>query len=130
MRTIEFCYWLQGPFEWAGVTELTEKQVTCIKQHLDLTFVTNPEGGPFVHWLRGALDGRTTLDERQTTILREKLNQVFIHVIDPSYTDDPEKQQEMQDAHDGVKPEKPQRPRRDRPPGGLGRSSSPTRFMC
>lgn len=34
-----FCYWLQGFFEIADPTALTEKQVKMIKEHLNMVFI-------------------------------------------------------------------------------------------
>jgi len=101
MTPREFCYWLMGPFEIAGLTELSAKQVSCIKNHLDLSLKCVPEGGPFVFWLQGALSGRESLDARETGVVRDKLAGVFIHVIDPSYSDDPDVQAKLQAIHDG-----------------------------
>ncbi len=39
MKSVEFCYWLQGYFELSpGLKELTVEQVECIKKHLNLVF--------------------------------------------------------------------------------------------
>ena len=62
MNSIDFCYWLQGHFEISDTKELTEEQVTIIKNHLNL---------------------------------------VFKHEIDPMYNGDPK---ELQDIHDGKPP--------------------------
>jgi hypothetical protein len=39
MKSVEFCYWLQGLFEVAEPTALNEKQTDLIKRHLNLVFV-------------------------------------------------------------------------------------------
>ncbi len=66
MRSVDFCYFLQGFFELSDPnTPLTEKQVQTIKNHLKL---------------------------------------VFLHEIDPSYSDDPTVQKIFQNIHDGKKP--------------------------
>lgn len=49
MKSVEFCYWLQGLFEVAEPTALNEKQTDLIKRHLNMVFVheidaTYPEG--------------------------------------------------------------------------------------
>lgn len=62
MKSVEFCFWLQGFFELSESEQLTPRQVEIIKNHLKL---------------------------------------VFYHDIDPSYSDDPEVQAEMQAIHDG-----------------------------
>lgn len=39
MKSVEFCYWLQGLFEVGEPTTLNEKQVDLIKRHLNMVFV-------------------------------------------------------------------------------------------
>ena len=39
MKSVEFCYWLQGFFECAEPDALTPRQVETIKKHLALVFV-------------------------------------------------------------------------------------------
>lgn len=66
MRSVDFCYFLQGFFELSDAnTPLTEKQVQTIKNHLKL---------------------------------------VFLHEIDPSYSDNKIVQQIFQNIHDGKQP--------------------------
>lgn len=38
MKSTEFCYWLQGFFELSKLDKLSEEQVKCIKNHLNLVF--------------------------------------------------------------------------------------------
>jgi len=38
MKTVEFCYWLQGVFEMSEVSSLDEKQTATLKRHLDMVF--------------------------------------------------------------------------------------------
>ena len=38
MKSVEFCYWMQGLFEIGDVKELNEKQVEIIRKHLDMVF--------------------------------------------------------------------------------------------
>lgn len=38
MKPTEFCYWLQGFFELSQSTQLSEKQVQMIKNHLAMVF--------------------------------------------------------------------------------------------
>jgi hypothetical protein len=55
MKSIDFCYWLQGYFEVAGVEGqavlMTEKQVKMIQKHLSLVFKheIDPSMGPREH---------------------------------------------------------------------------------
>jgi hypothetical protein len=49
MKSVEFCYWLQGLFEVGEPTQLNEKQTDLIKRHLNMVFIheidkTYPEG--------------------------------------------------------------------------------------
>ena len=39
MKSVEFCYWLQGLFELGEVETLSARQTELIKQHLHLVFV-------------------------------------------------------------------------------------------
>jgi hypothetical protein len=69
----------------------------------------------FAYWLQGFFeisgDNVKTLDETQVLIIKNHLNLVFFHEIDPSYTKEPEKQETMQNLHDGlISPIKPQNP--------------------
>lgn len=38
MKSVEFCYWLQGFFELSGQVALNENQAEMIKKHLALVF--------------------------------------------------------------------------------------------
>jgi hypothetical protein len=38
MKSVEFCYWLQGLFELAEPKSLTEAQTRMVKNHLALVF--------------------------------------------------------------------------------------------
>ena len=61
----------------------------------------------FAYWLQGffELSDITTLDEKQTELIKRHLNMVFIHEIDPSFP--AEQQAALDDAHSG----QPKRPR-------------------
>ncbi len=39
MKSVEFCYWLQGLFEVGEPTTLNEKQTDLIKRHLNMVFI-------------------------------------------------------------------------------------------
>jgi hypothetical protein len=39
MRSVDFCYWLQGHFELNGYNALTKEQVEMIGKHLNLVFL-------------------------------------------------------------------------------------------
>lgn len=55
----------------------------------------------FVFWLQGLfeLGDPKTLDEKQVECIKRHLNLVFFHEIDPSYTDDKDKQNKMNEIH-------------------------------
>lgn len=38
MKSVEFCYWLQGLFELANPAALDEKQTDLVKRHLAMVF--------------------------------------------------------------------------------------------
>lgn len=63
----------------------------------------------FVYWLQGLFElsdpQPQTLNATQTDLIRRHLQLVFKHEIDPSYSSDPQVQQEMQDIHDGKVPD-------------------------
>lgn len=39
MKSVEFCYWLQGLFELAKPEALTAEQTAMVKKHLDMVFI-------------------------------------------------------------------------------------------
>lgn len=56
----------------------------------------------FCYWLQGVFEVAelNSLNYKQTQMIKDHLNMVFIHEIDPSY---PESQQQaLNDAHDGA----------------------------
>lgn len=64
----------------------------------------------FAYWLQGffEISGVCDINQDQTQVIKNHLNLVFKHEIDPSITTDPKKSQELQDIHDGkTKPYKP-----------------------
>jgi hypothetical protein len=102
MRSIEFAYWLQGYFEISeDVTEINERRLSIIKAHLSLVFEYDKEPSKFIHWLKGFLDGanHNSLTPELTDKVKKELHSIFKHVIDPSYTNDPKKQNEMNAIH-------------------------------
>lgn len=65
----------------------------------------------FCYWIQGffELSESEQLTPRQVEIIRNHLKLVFYHDIDPSYSEDPAVQAEMQAIHDGdAKPPKRQ----------------------
>ena len=100
MKTIEFCYWLQGYFELRdNGSALTHKQLECIAKHIKL--VQEVEGklaGSIVHWISGLIDGINTSESlpeelqseilaNTTELIRARLHEVFQHDIDNTYGD-------------------------------------------
>ena len=61
----------------------------------------------FAYWLQGFFelaDPNTPLTEKQVQTIKNHLKLVFLHEIDPSYSDDPTVQKIFQNIHDGKKP--------------------------
>lgn len=61
----------------------------------------------FVFWLQGFFelsDPSAPLTEKQVQTIKNHLKLVFLHEIDPSYSDDPTVQKIFQNIHDGKKP--------------------------
>ena len=58
MNSIDFCYWLQGHFEISETTELNEKQVEIIKNHLNLVFKHEIDGMYEKEQLQNVHDGK------------------------------------------------------------------------
>lgn len=61
------------------------------------------ESKSFCYWLMGLFElaDPKTLNEKQVQTIKNHLNLVFYHEIDPSYTDDKEKIKEMNEIHSG-----------------------------
>jgi hypothetical protein len=55
----------------------------------------------FAYWLQGFFEvcNPETISKEQTLQIKNHLNLVFYHEIDPSYTDDKSKQQDMNLLH-------------------------------
>ena len=61
----------------------------------------------FCYWLQGFFElaePNTALTEKQVQTIKNHLKLVFLHEIDPSYSDDPTVQKIFQNIHDGKKP--------------------------
>ena len=89
MKSIEFCYWLQGYFELSQEVGLTKKQLECISKHIAL--VEKHEGlDTFTSWLLGFLEsyelmGGTDMRASSVQIIVDKLGKKFKHEIDKVY---------------------------------------------
>jgi hypothetical protein len=60
-----------------------------------------------VFWLQGKFEldnDQQALTAEQVRIIKNHLKLVFLHEIDPSYSDDPTVQKIFQNIHDGKKP--------------------------
>jgi hypothetical protein len=55
----------------------------------------------FAYWLQGffEISGSNELRPEQVVMIKKHLNMVFYHEIDPSYTPDPKKQDELTHIH-------------------------------
>lgn len=108
MTTREFAYWLQGFFELGESHKMTDRQLEVVSDHLALVFTlgvpphsaASTESELFAYWLRDQLvsGNHTYLVLGMVT----KLKDIFVHEIDPSYTNDPELQAKMNATHDGT----------------------------
>lgn len=60
----------------------------------------------FAYWLQGFFEvsNAETITKEQTEVIKKHLNLVFFHEIDPSYTNDPNKQEQMNNIHSGKPP--------------------------
>lgn len=93
MTSRDFCYWLQGPFEVADLKSLTVEQVEIIDKHLNMVFEYEKEIEiNFCIWLRGFMDAQGPvigpMTTEKTQMIKDKLNFVFKHEIDPKMGDD------------------------------------------
>jgi len=60
----------------------------------------------YVYWLQGFFElaePNTPLTEKQVQTIKNHLKLVFLHEINPSYSDDPTVQKIFQNIHDGKK---------------------------
>lgn len=68
----------------------------------------------FVYWLQGFFeisgDKNIVIGGDQVKIIKNHLNLVFYHEIDPSYSEDKKVQKEMIVIHEGKHEEKPNKP--------------------
>lgn len=90
----------------------------------------------FAYWLQGFFEigNPKEINEEQTLMIKKHLGLVFFHEIDPSYSDDPKVQAEMNKIHDTPPPppkdkiivegEEPEKP------SSFGRDESGTLYRC
>lgn len=92
MKSKDFLYWLQGLFELCDVKELSGKQVEIIQRHLQMVeIVEKGQQYPFCFWLRGVIETHEQIDERVTNIIKNKLNNLFNHVVEGNLNKDDQK---------------------------------------
>lgn len=88
MTNKEFCFWLQGYFEISTSGKLDKSRLLLIE--VLLNNIKEPLG-IFPQWLKEVLrsmklnDYHPPLVEVLTKKIRSELNNIFLHVIDPSY---------------------------------------------
>lgn len=101
MTPRDFCYWLQGYFEIGGQehdVELSADRLAIINKHLQLVFesefdsaafVNAAAGNEFCNWLSGLIEGcdcTSGLPASTVKKIRKRLSDVFVHKIDPTFT--------------------------------------------
>ena len=103
MTNQEFCYWLQGYFEIAHVSSLTEHKLRLING--SLRKITEPLG-VFTQWLKEVIELVASHQYANAMMslflpeIRYRLNLIFYHVIDQSY-DREMSLEEAKKIHDG-----------------------------
>lgn len=119
MKAVEFAYWLQGYFEIeGGNAALSGNQLRQIAQKADKVAAGNDaaeqSAKSYVDYVRGALSllpasgaVDTGMAEKLSGNMRTKLNDLFIHAIDPTIEGD---QKHFREVH---------RPDDKKPGGGL-----------
>lgn len=106
----EFCYWLQGHFELQiEIEKLNSKQLEIIQRHLDLVFECSKmtkqdkstDAYGFCNWLQGFLESKELSEytKGDASLIQDKLNNIFQHEIDLTYTKDKKQQTTMNTIH-------------------------------
>lgn len=88
MKSVDFCYWLQGWIETSEPDVISARQTQIIKNHLELVFKYDNKPNHFCHSLNGLFNilGLDTFNETQTQKLKDSLSQTFLNEIDTRYT--------------------------------------------
>ena len=121
MTSTNFAFWLNGYFELSQgkITGLSEKQIQIIKNHLNLVFETvktpdQTKDISFCTWLNNFLEGavatsasKKSINPNATQVIKNKLSEVFEHVIDPTFSSVEEVRKALQEIHDAGSPEIP-----------------------
>jgi hypothetical protein len=81
MKSLEFCYWLQGLFELQEVQSLNSKQTELIKRHLKMVFAYDKQPNNFCVFMNGYLtiQNPDVINEPQTQVIRQYLDNIFTH---------------------------------------------------
>lgn len=109
MKIENLLYWIQGAVEMAGIVELSEVQVECLRRHVELAIVHDVDAPAplreFAAWLHGGIKmvGPGPMDQSRFSVLRERVHAMFEHVIDPSLGES-EAVEALKDVHDGTTP--------------------------
>lgn len=88
MKSIEFCYWLQGLFELNTPIEINANQTALIRKHLKMVFVHEKQTSQHFDFCKG-LNGYLNysdvqaIDSQVTERLKIKLSGLFVHVNPP-----------------------------------------------
>jgi hypothetical protein len=82
LTRVQFCYWLQGAIEIGGLSKIDQRQYELIISRLEQI----DEHGPFTAAAYFLL--KTEDKDKVFPFLNQKLQEVFLHVIDPSYEGD------------------------------------------
>ena len=76
MSPINFNYWMQGPLEMGFIKGFNKKQVSIIKEHINIVDSKNY----FIAWLEGYLMDKDELNKEQVIIIKEKLQEEFTKI--------------------------------------------------
>lgn len=106
MKSIEFCYWLQGLFELQDVTSLNQKQTEVIKKHLKMVFAYDKQPNNFCVFLNGYLtiQNPDTISEPQTQVIRQYLDNIFSHEAKNTHTKEQSNQSPVSTTDTKAKP--------------------------
>lgn len=73
-----FVYWLQGFFEIAEPEKINKKQMIILKNHIEI--VEGKENDFFIGFITALVDGRDSLNSKETAKLKNELQKQFLKV--------------------------------------------------
>jgi hypothetical protein len=83
----DFCYWLTGYFELGG-SSLPHLNINCVSNHLNMALLNSDPNQPkalaFCQWLSVEISA----PDFNLKKIQNRLHDVFIHEIDPSFPDE------------------------------------------